>query len=191
VTSLDRVRFRRADASDSDGIALLHAASWRRHYRGAYSDSFLDGDVVADRLAVWRGRLRNPPAECQTIVAEAADTVVGFGHTVFECDPMWGALLDNLHVASTHQRRGIGSGLLSLIGEAVVRRRPRSALHVWVLEQNASAQAFYAALGGRCVGRGIVEAPGGDPSRLSGHPRKLRYAWTDPAALVCSTPVSP
>jgi hypothetical protein len=27
----------------------LHADSWRRHYRGAYADAFLDGDVLADR----------------------------------------------------------------------------------------------------------------------------------------------
>ena len=41
---------------DAAEIAALHAESWRRHYRGAYSDSFLDGDVGEDRLAEWTGR---------------------------------------------------------------------------------------------------------------------------------------
>ncbi|MDQ3147017.1 MAG: hypothetical protein M3R01_08840 [Actinomycetota bacterium] len=42
----------------------------RRHYRGAYSDAYLDGDVLADRLAVWTGRLTQPvPSHC-TIVAD-------------------------------------------------------------------------------------------------------------------------
>jgi len=40
------VGFRPARASDSEAIAALHADSWRRHYRGAYSDAFLDGDVA-------------------------------------------------------------------------------------------------------------------------------------------------
>ncbi|MDQ6849097.1 MAG: hypothetical protein M3070_03765 [Actinomycetota bacterium] len=30
------------------------------HYRNAYSDAFLDGDVAADRLTVWTDRLREP-----------------------------------------------------------------------------------------------------------------------------------
>jgi hypothetical protein len=37
------VRIRVADSSDAPAIAALHAESWRRHYRGAYSDAFLDG----------------------------------------------------------------------------------------------------------------------------------------------------
>jgi hypothetical protein len=41
---------RAASAHDLDAIATLHADSWRRHYREAYRDEFLDVDVVADRL---------------------------------------------------------------------------------------------------------------------------------------------
>ena len=33
----------------------LHADSWRRHYRGAFSDAFLDGDVAGYLLAEWTG----------------------------------------------------------------------------------------------------------------------------------------
>lgn len=53
-------RLRMAGPDDAERVALLHADSWRRHYRGAYSDSFLDGDVVADRLSVWSVRLAGP-----------------------------------------------------------------------------------------------------------------------------------
>jgi GNAT superfamily N-acetyltransferase len=42
------MNFRLAGPPDADAIAALHADSWRRHYRGAYSDAFLDGDVGAD-----------------------------------------------------------------------------------------------------------------------------------------------
>ena len=44
--------FRQASIHDVEAIAALHTESWQRHYRGAYLDSFLDGDVLADRLAV-------------------------------------------------------------------------------------------------------------------------------------------
>ena len=52
------LRLRVAGRSDAAAIAALHADSWRRHYRGAYSDAFLDGDVHADRLAVWTEQFR-------------------------------------------------------------------------------------------------------------------------------------
>ncbi len=51
------MRYREATAGDAAAIAGLHADRWRRHYRGAYLDSFLDGEVVTDRMAEWAGRL--------------------------------------------------------------------------------------------------------------------------------------
>jgi ribosomal protein S18 acetylase RimI-like enzyme len=176
-------QFRLAGPADAEAVANLHADSWRRHYRGAYSDAFLDGDVVADRLAVWTDRLRQPaPPRC-TILAEDG-SLVGFANTLFDDDPTWGALLDNLHVADGHRRRGIGSRLLALTAEAVVERPERTGLYLWVLEQNVDAQAFYQARGGRCVGRGLASPPGAIASRLTGSPAKLRYAWPEPTVLL-------
>jgi ribosomal protein S18 acetylase RimI-like enzyme len=173
-------QFRLAGPADAEAVANLHADSWRRHYRGAYSDAFLDGDVFADRLAVWTDLLREPdPLRC-TILAEDG-SLVGFANTVFDDDPTWGALVDNLHVADGHKRRGIGSRLLALTAKALIGRPERAGLYLWVLEQNTDAQAFYEARGGRCMGRGLASPPGGIASRLSGSPAKLRYAWPEPA----------
>jgi ribosomal protein S18 acetylase RimI-like enzyme len=182
----DRIQFRPAGAHDAGAIARLHADSWRRHYRGAYSDAFLDGDVEEDRRAVWVDRLREPRPNIRTIVAADAGAVVGFAHTILDEDPTWGALLDNLHVAHTHRRQGLGSRLLAMTARAVIERRSSSGLYLWVLEQNEPAQTFYRAGGGRCVERSSVEAPGGDASRLNGSPAKLRYAWPDPARLLAA-----
>lgn len=188
VTSL---QFGRATAHDAEPIAALHADSWRRHYRGAYSDSFLDGDVLADRRAVWTQRLQHANADSCTLVAKDGARLVGFAHTIFDADPAWGALLDNLHVAHTHMRRGIGRGLLALTAEALRDQRPGAPLHLWVLEQNARAQAFYRDRGGLCVERAHIAPPGGDPARINGSPVKLRFAWTDPARLLDRSPESP
>jgi GNAT superfamily N-acetyltransferase len=183
LAGVDHLQFRVAGFSDAEDIAALHADSWRRHYRGAYSDGFLDGDVAADRLAVWADRLRTLDPGCSTIVAEDDGGLVGFAHSVFDDDPRWGALLDNLHVTYGHQRGGVGSRLLALTAQAVTERTDRTGLYLWVLEQNVHAQAFYRARGGRCVGRRQVSPPGGLPGRLNGSPTALRYAWTDPAEL--------
>jgi len=115
--------------------------------------------------------------------------VVGFVHTVFDHDPTWGALLDNMHVVPGRKRRGIGSRLLALTAEAVMERPERTGLYLWVLEQNVDARAFYEARGGRYVGRDLVAPPGGIASRLTGAPGKLRYAWREPSVLLDHPPV--
>lgn len=175
--------FRLAGPADAAAVANLHADSWRRHYRGAYSDDFLDGDVVADRIAVWTERLGEPnPRRC-TILAED-ERLVGFANTFFDDDLVWGALVDNLHVADGHKRRGVGARLLALTAEALLERPEPTGLYLWVLEQNEDAQAFYQARGGTCVERAPVDPPGGVAGRLTGSPMKLRYAWPSEALAV-------
>jgi ribosomal protein S18 acetylase RimI-like enzyme len=176
-------QFRPAEAADAETVAELHADNWRRHYRGAYSDAFLDGDVLADRLAVWTARLSRPdPRRCTILAVD--DGVVGFANTILDDDPTWGALLDNLHVAERHRRRGVGSRLLALTAEAVIAQRDTAGLYLWVLEQNVDAQAFYESLGARREGREPVSEPGGIAGRIVGSPAKLRYAWQEPAVLI-------
>ena len=136
---------------DADSIAALHADSWRRHYRGAYSDSYLDGDVVEDRREVWRSRLAQPTSGHFTVVARHGDEVLGFVHTILDEDPRWGSLLENLHVRSDLKRAGMGSRLLSEAAQRFLRLRPEGSLHLWVLDQNTAAQAFYDARGGSRV----------------------------------------
>ena len=165
-------------------VAALHADSWRRHYRGAYSDAFLDGDVAVDRLAVWTDRLGRRDSGSCTILAEDDGRLIGFAHTVFDESPRWGALLDNIHVAHSHQRRGVGSGLLARTAEVIAGRREQTGLYLWVLEQNVGGQAFYEARGARRVERAQVATPGGVAGRLNGSPHKLRYAWDDPSPLI-------
>ena len=173
------VALRAATAADAPAVAELHAESWRRHYRGAYADAFLDGDVVSERLAVWAERLEAPSSGSLTVLAEAKDRLVGFVHTVLGADPVWGALVDNLHVDPTHQRHGIGRALLARSAGFVVESAAKPRLHLWVLEQNVAAQGFYAALGGEPVESAPVPDVGGEPGRLNGSPRRLRYVWPD------------
>lgn len=172
------MKYRGATARDVEAIAGLHADSWRRHYRGALSDAFLDGDVVADRLAVWTDRLTKPKPDQYTIVADDDGTVVGFAHTSLDEDPKWGALLDNLHVVHARKRGGIGTRLMAEAATVVLERRPFAGLYLWVLEQNTAAQAFYAARDGACIEREIAPATGG------GTTVRLRYVWPDPSALL-------
>jgi ribosomal protein S18 acetylase RimI-like enzyme len=177
------VQFRLANADDADEVAELHADSWRRHYRGAYSDSFLDGDVEANRREVWAARLA-APADSETVLAEYGGLLVGFIHVMFDDDPRWGSLVDNLHVVHDQHRLGIGSQLLGRAARSVTERATGAAMYVWVLQQNTAAQGFYLARGATCVDTKPVSPPGGEPTRLTGSPSSSRMAWPDVAPLV-------
>ena len=173
------VQYRDATGRDADSVGALHADSWRRHYRGAYLDAYLDGDVITERQQVWRGRLRGPRTGQLTVIAHQGDQIVGFAHTILDEDPEWGSLLENLHVTSELKRTGIGSHLLSETVQRLLGLRPAGSLHLWVLNQNISAQAFYDARGGNRVETQLRGPfPGG--GRALGH----RYHWPDPDRLV-------
>jgi ribosomal protein S18 acetylase RimI-like enzyme len=174
------MEFREARVGDAGAIAMLHAESWRQHYRGAYLDTFLDGEVFADRRAVWSDRLAHP-ANRYTVVAQQDGALVGFAHLIFDDDPRWGALLENVQVAHDLKRRGVGKRLMTEAAVVLRERRPCSELFLWVLEQNTSAQAFYLALGGVIAGRELRGPfPGG------GTALGRRVSWPDPSVLTQS-----
>lgn len=169
---------RPATAADADAVGALHADSWRRHYRGAYRDEFLDGDVDGDRRLVWRERLGAADDRRHTVVAELGGRVVGFAHLVLDADDRWGNLVDNLHVTYELKGRGTGTRLLGAVAARSTAERPGAGLYLWVLAQNTAAQAFYLARGGRLVEERLAGPfPGG--GRAPAH----RCAWPDPTVL--------
>jgi len=154
-------------------VATLHAESWRAHYRGAYRDEYLDGDVVRDRFRVWEERLSTPtPVPNQFVVlAEDDGDLIGFACVYGGDDETWGSLLDNIHVRPDYQQRGVGAALLAEVAAWCRERHADCGLYLWVLQQNHRAQRFYQRLGASDHGGEISEPPGG------GQIHGRRYAW--------------
>ena len=170
--------YRLATLHDAGSVGRLHADSWRRHYRGAYADAYLDGEASDERIAMWTERLGEVDPEHFTVIAETDGVLVGFAHTRLGADPRWGALLDNLHVRHEYKRQGLGRALMAETASILGERRPDSGLYLWVLQQNTAAQSFYRARGGECVEEAIAGPfPGG------GTAPSLRYAWRTPTRL--------
>jgi len=92
----------------------LHADSWQRHYRGAFSDAFLDHDAAGYLLPLWTARLAAPDPQARTIIAEHNGTVVGLAHVILGHDRTRGAFLDNRHVTYRLKGHRIGTRLLAL-----------------------------------------------------------------------------
>ena len=165
--------YREATKDDIEKIASLHAKSWQRHYRGVLLDEFLDNHVYNDRLKVWNERLTNPQMNQYILVAEDDSILCGLACVFTNYDPIWGALLDNLHVVSEYKGRGIGAKLLKSAAKWAYIRNPDTYFYLWVYEKNVAARRFYESMGGVNQELASTENPGG------GHAQICRYVWKD------------
>lgn len=141
------MQYRPATSADAEAVARLHADSWRRAYRGIYSDEFLDGDLVGERLGVWRKRLEGPKPNQFVCLAETNGELAGFVCGFADDDQTWGSLVDNLHVQIDFRRTGIARELMRLAAEWFAANANASGVYLWVLEDNTGARRFYERIG--------------------------------------------
>jgi GNAT superfamily N-acetyltransferase len=163
---------RHASASDVDAIAALHAESWRSAYRGLVPDDFLGPGLDAERLQTWRDRFATAPAAPRLVLLalSAEGLLVGFTCVLAGGEPGFGPLLDNLHVKPAWRGRGLGGRLLHASRVWVREVAPGQPMHLWVIEGNAPARAFYGAQGGVEADRRVNDMAGTDVPAL-------RYVW--------------
>ena len=169
---------------DADSVAALHATSWRSAYRGMLTEDFLDNRVVADRQAVWRERLQGPAtAPAFGIVAEDANAdgglLIGFTYVLLHHDPVWGSLIDNLHVHPEHKGGGIGGRLLQAVARQLGPEHTQPCF-LWVLDANEPAKRFYARMGAEFAEQGMAPPFGGVSLP------EWRCVWRDPAQLLAN-----
>lgn len=133
---------------DAAPVAALHATSWRSAYRGILPDDFLDSGLDDERRTAWMERLQvSPVATAFGIVAEdEAGHMVGFAYVVPGDDPVWGTLLDNLHVHPDLKGGGVGRRLMQAVARELGPTHSQP-MYLWVLDANEPAKRFYERLG--------------------------------------------
>ncbi len=167
---------RLARASDADAIAELHVVSWRGSYRGILPDSYLDGDVVAEREAAWARFFAEPPPGAVAFVASGAgQSFDGFIALEQGHERGYDAVIENLHVAPGARGRGLGKKLLATAAVHLMAAGDAAAC-LWVYDANKAAIDFYRALGG------VIDARGTDPFAGADAPHS-RIGWHDLAVL--------
>ena len=166
---------REATPDDARAIATVHVASWRSTYRGLLDDLYLDNLSVDDHEARWQRLLAGGNGD--TFVAEEGGEVVGFASCGRERDqdPIYLGELYAIYLLESHQRRGIGRLLVSVVAERLIELEYRSML-VWVLAANP-ARAFYESLAGTFIRSRQMEI-GGENKEEAG------YGWLDAAVLI-------
>ena len=165
--------FRPAQFSDYENIAKLHADSWQKTYRNVFSEKFLEQDVEQDRKNTWYDRLRNPLQNQYVTVAVKDQRIVGFSCIYLNDDPIYGTLLDNLHVASDLHKSGVGKSLMKECAKYIYEKSGNKKMYLWVFELNENARKMYDHLGAANVE--TVDKKHTDNTSA----RACRYCWDD------------
>jgi L-amino acid N-acyltransferase YncA len=172
---------REATLADAEGVAQVHAASWRTTYSGIVPD-----DVIARvsdparRLAQWQALLGDATSGESVFVAEDDDgRLIGFA----SCGPTRSGDADAarypgelyaIYLLQTAQGRGVGRQLARAVAVRLAEQQIH-AMIVWVFADNP-ARRFYEALGGQFV-REQTFTMGGVELREAG------YGWPDTSVL--------
>jgi GNAT superfamily N-acetyltransferase len=172
------IQLRPAKLLDYSSIALLHATSWRKTYRGILSDKFLKDDVETQRLEIWHNRLSSPATNQEVIIAVQDNIIVGFFCIYLDDDSTFGTLLDNLHVAADYQKSGVGKLLMKSCAKLILEKGSNATMYLWVFEINQNARRFYERLGGNNVETVKKQNEDGTEAKV------CRYAWEDVTSLI-------
>jgi ribosomal protein S18 acetylase RimI-like enzyme len=169
---MPHVRLRPATAPDAPAIAALHVTSWRDAYAAILDPNFLAGPIEADLLELWNSRLYDAHPDQIVHVAEVEDReIIGFVCAFRNADPVWGSLVDNLHIAPHTRGKGVGEKLIRLAASLLASRYAQGGLHLWVFDANTAGLRFYERLGGRVVGQDVSEMPAANGRTI------LRVHW--------------
>jgi GNAT superfamily N-acetyltransferase len=161
-----------ADAGDAASIAAIHTESWRDAYRDFLPESFLAGPIEDDRHRLWRARFAAPDPDRRLVLkAMREEEIAGFACVLLDADPVWGPLLDNLHVKPAFKGQGVGWRLFDAARDWSCLQAPGQPMHLWVIEGNVAARRFYDRQGGVVVERQTVDVVPGAPVTA------LRYVW--------------
>ena len=134
------MKIRPAAQSDLQGIAAIHAASWKDAYASVLPAEFLAKQIDIDLARHWSEI--QIQSEDLLLVAEE-DSLVGFA--AIWCRPI--PFIDNLHVKPSCRSKGVGSALMKAAAKELINRGNQTA-YLWVFESNKNAIRFYERLGG-------------------------------------------
>jgi GNAT superfamily N-acetyltransferase len=154
--------YREAKPEEFEKVAILHANSWKTFYRNIFSDTYLDHEVLADRLAVWNKRSQINDINRSVQLALENEEIIGFVCTYLDHSLEHGSLLDNLHVLGKHQGKGIGLTLIQKAFDWVKENRPLQNMYLTVLTENHKSKAFYYRFNGNFKQNFEEKTPYGD-----------------------------
>lgn len=170
------MNIRRAEISDSDGIAKVHVDAWKETYKGLINDDYLNSLSYEEKSKKWKEVIKDDTQPQRTFVIENdSKTIVGFAFCGInmEKEYEYDADLHAVYILKAYQNRGYGSKITKIAAKALVDLGC-SSLIIWALKDNNYCR-FYEKIGGIKVKERLYTY-GNQEVKLVG------YGWKD----ICS-----
>lgn len=132
---------RRAELSDADAMAYVHATSWQETYKGLLDDHVISKFNVDNRKKMWTAFLQKDIDTQRAYVAVNSGKLVGIASWHETADHVE---LLTLYVLSEFHNQGIGKALFKQVEKDAQQKGKQ--LITWVLREN-KATFFYEKMG--------------------------------------------
>ncbi|WP_391122543.1 GNAT family N-acetyltransferase [Psychrobacillus sp. L3] len=164
------IKIRKADLTDTKGIAKVHVDCWRTTYANIIPEEYLKNLTYESREQMWTNAI---PQGDIYVAENKSGEIVGFAKGGKERSSKYKGYdgeLYAIYILQDYQGKGIGTALVKPIINDIIGVGLNSML-VLVLEDNNSRK-FYESLGGRKIDTVEVEIGGKKFSELV-------YGWED------------
>ncbi len=161
---------RDAVPEDAEGIARVHVRTWQAAYTHIFTAERLGGlsATLQARADFWRRAIGARQSRSHTLVAQAADGLVGFASVGQARDEDLDAgqvgELYAIYVLPEASGKGAGRALMAELLQRLRQERFREAT-LWVLEDNPRTRVFYELAGWTADGTTKMDAFFGMPVR--------------------------
>ncbi|HEV7415770.1 GNAT family N-acetyltransferase [Tianweitania sediminis] len=162
------IDIRRADPSDADAIAEVHASAWQGAYAGIIPHRALNNMIGRRGGNWWANAIRRAAS---VLVVEIGGDIAGYatlGRNRARDLPQQGEIYE-LYLRPECQGIGLGSRLFAAARQKLSDHGLQGMV-VWALEDNGGAVSFYRGIGGRDVAEGVEVF---DHKAL----RKVAFVW--------------
>ncbi|WP_409292868.1 GNAT family N-acetyltransferase [Peribacillus sp. SCS-37] len=164
------IKIRKADLTDTKGIAKVHVECWKTTYVNIVPDEYLNNLTYESREGIW---INNIPNSGVYVAENDEGEIVGFSSGGKERSGKYNGFngqLYAIYILKEYQGQGIGKALVKPIIDEIKGMGLNSML-VLVLKDNIS-RLFYEALGGKKIDTVEVQIAG---KKLS----EIVYGWED------------
>ncbi|WP_404447863.1 GNAT family N-acetyltransferase [Sutcliffiella horikoshii] len=166
----ESIIIRKANLSDTKGIAKVHVESWKTTYANIVPDEYLNNLTYESREQIW---ITSIPNGGVYVAENNQGEIVGFSSGGKERSGNYDGFdgeLYAIYILKEYQGQGIGKALIQPIIDEIIGMGLNTML-VLVLEDNAS-RLFYEALGGKKIEDLEVQIAG---KKLT----EVVYGWED------------
>ena len=145
---------RYANFEDIKYAAMIKVDGWKTAYRGIIADEYLDALNYEETIAKWEKRF----GKGFWCVYEDDNKILGFSWFAVENEESleYDCELGAIYVDPEHKNQGIGRELFNFV-VSELKKKGKSKMILWVLEDNLPSIGFYKKMGGKQVDKKTAE----------------------------------